>query len=109
VIEELDDRIAHLRAKERALAQEREELERAITTAPITSLLMKPQEAARYIGVGRQHMYRLLRPGPYGAPPEIPSIKVGARNLLVPRQACDEWVRAQMDSLRSLPRAVKRA
>ncbi len=109
MIEELDDRIAHLRARERVLAEERAELERAIATTPITSLLLKPQEAARYMGVGRQTMYRLLRPGPYGAPPEIPSIKVGERNMLVPRQACDDWVRAQLDSLRPVARAVKRA
>ena len=108
-MDELDERIARLRTKEREVAEERELLEQALASRPVTPLLLKPADAAAYLGVGRQHMYRLLRPGPYSQAPEIPSIQVGARRLLVPREACDQWVKTQIDVGRSDPRAVKRA
>ena len=103
-MDELDERIARLRAKEREVAEERELLEQALASRPVTPLLLKPADAAAYLGVGRQ-----LRPGPYSQAPEIPSIQVGARKLLVPREACDQWVKTQIDVGRSDPRAVKRA
>ena len=41
-MDELDERIARLRAKEREVAEERELLEQALASRPVTPLLLKP-------------------------------------------------------------------
>lgn len=44
-------------------------------------------EAGRRLGIGRNLAYSLVRSG------EIPSIRLGARRLVVPRIALDEMLR----------------
>lgn len=58
------------------------------------TLLLKPEDAATYLGVGRQWMYRKLHEG------EIISIRE-ARKILVPVKALNEWIDRRMQEARS--------
>lgn len=49
------------------------------------TLLLRPDEAARLLGVGRSKIYALLASG------EVPSIRVG-RSVRVPVDALKHWV-----------------
>ncbi len=49
-------------------------------------LLLRPEEAAQMIGVGRSRMYALL------ASREVPSVRIG-RSVRVPVEALRNWVR----------------
>jgi excisionase family DNA binding protein len=53
------------------------------------TLLLKPEDAAKYLNVGRQKMYSMLASG------EIVSIKM-SRKILVPVKALNEWVDERM-------------
>lgn len=57
------------------------------------TLLLKPEDAAKYLGVGRQWMYSKLASG------EIVSIRE-ARKILVPVKALNEWVDKRMQEAR---------
>lgn len=57
------------------------------------SLLLKPEDAARVLGVGRQFMYELIHAG------EIISIPM-RRKILVPYQALVDWVTMKMEEAR---------
>lgn len=48
-------------------------------------LLLRVEEAAALLGIGRDLAYRLARSG------EIPAVRLG-RRLLVPRQALIAWI-----------------
>ena len=52
-------------------------------------LLMRVEEASRYLSLGRTKTYELLAQG------EIPSIRLG-RSLRVPREALRSWIQAQI-------------
>jgi excisionase family DNA binding protein len=54
------------------------------------TLLVKPEDAAKYLGVGRQAMYLMLTSG------EIPSIRKN-RKILVPVKALTDWVDEQIE------------
>lgn len=58
------------------------------------TLLLKPEDAAKYLGVGRQWMYRKLAEG------EIVSIRE-ARKILVPVKALNEWIERRMEEGRN--------
>lgn len=68
------------------------ELRRQYPRVPDT-LLLKPEAAAKYLGVGRQWMYAKLHSG------EIISIQE-ARKILVPVKALNEWVDKRMQEAR---------
>lgn len=53
-------------------------------------LTLTVPKAAAYLGIGRDLMYELVRTG------EIPSIRLKNR-ILVPREACEVWLRKQID------------
>ncbi len=57
-------------------------------------LLLRPQEAAELLGVGRSKVYALLAAG------ELPSIKVG-RSVRVPAEALKLWVSNQTSQSRT--------
>jgi excisionase family DNA binding protein len=57
------------------------------------ALLLKPTDAARELGVGRQFMYDLIEKGPDNG--GVASIRM-ARKILVPRQALLDWVAKRM-------------
>lgn len=59
------------------------------------SLLLKPEDAAKVLGVGRQFMYDLIHDG------EIPSILM-RRKILVPYQGLVDWVTAKMQEARDV-------
>lgn len=48
-------------------------------------ILLKPQQAAEVLGIGRSLIYLLIRDG------KLPTVKVG-NSLRVPRAALDQWV-----------------
>jgi len=52
--------------------------------------LMRVEEVARYLGIGRSKTYQLL-----GVPGGIPVIRIG-KCVRVQRQAVDRWIAAQM-------------
>ncbi len=49
------------------------------------TLLLRPEDAARELGIGRSKTYELLRRG------EIPSIRIG-RSVRVPAAQLREWI-----------------
>jgi len=49
-------------------------------------LLLKPQEAAQVLGIGRSLMYELIARG------EIPSVRLG-RCLRVSKESLQKWIR----------------
>lgn len=51
-------------------------------------LLLKPNEAAELLGVGRSKMYELL------STEKVPSIKIGG-SIRIPTKALTEWVEKQ--------------
>ena len=51
----------------------------------VDKLLLRPQEAAELLGVGRSKVYALLAAG------EIPSVRVG-KSVRVPAAALRRWV-----------------
>jgi hypothetical protein len=53
------------------------------------SLLLKPTDAAKWLGVGRQFMYDLIRDGPNNG--GVASIRL-SRKILVPRRSLEDWV-----------------
>lgn len=57
------------------------------------SLLLKPTDAARILGVGRQFMYDLIQAGPMNG--GVPSIRM-SRKILVPYQGLVDWVAKRM-------------
>jgi len=57
---------------------------------------MSIPKAAKYLGVGRDLMYELVKSG------QIRSFKVGNRSL-VPRTSCDEWLQGQLDAASKEP------
>lgn len=48
-------------------------------------LLLRPEEAAEYLAIGRTQVYNLVRTG------ELSSVKIG-RLRRIPRSACDQYV-----------------
>lgn len=54
-----------------------------MTTIP--RVLLTPEEAAEALGVGRTHLFKLIRTG------EIPSVKIG-RLRRIPAHALDAYV-----------------
>lgn len=58
------------------------------------SLLLKPEDAAKVLGVGRSFMYTLIHEG------EIPSILM-RRKILVPYQGLVDWVTKKMREAQS--------
>ena len=61
-------------------------------------LLLKPEEAAALIGVGRSKMYAMLARG------ELAAVRVG-KCLRIPPRALHEWVQSQRTSM---PEAASR-
>lgn len=54
-------------------------------------LLLKPDEAARLLGVSRTKVYTLI------GRRDIPSIRMGG-SIRVPREALEAWVRANTEA-----------
>lgn len=52
------------------------------------TLLLRPEEAARELGIGRSKTYDLLRRG------EIPSIRIG-RSVRIPASKLRDWIERQ--------------
>ena len=52
-------------------------------------LLLRPNEAAELIGVGRSKVYELIASG------QIPSVRIGA-SVRVPLESLKEWIAAQV-------------
>ena len=46
-----------------------------------SQLAVKPEEAAKMLGIGRSLIYEMIKTG------EIPAVRLGARRLLVPVEA----------------------
>jgi excisionase family DNA binding protein len=57
-------------------------------------LLLRPQEVAELLGVGRSKVYALLASG------ELPSIRVG-HSVRVPAEALRHWVSSQTNNTRT--------
>jgi excisionase family DNA binding protein len=53
-------------------------------TKEIKSLAVKPEEAARMLGIGRNLMYEMIKSG------DIQAIRLGERRLLVPVAALEK-------------------
>ena len=51
-------------------------------------LLLRPTEAAELIGIGRSHVYALIKDG------TLPSVKLG-KSLRVPTDRLRQWVERQ--------------
>lgn len=51
-------------------------------------LLLRPDEAARLLGISRSKCYALVAAG------AIPAVRIG-RSVRVPRAALDEWIARQ--------------
>lgn len=60
----------------------------------VERMLLKPQEAAEALGIGRTKLYELLKRG------VLPSVKVGA-SLRVPVQGLKTWTEEQTNELTS--------
>lgn len=56
-----------------------------IKNAITIAMLMKPEEVARALGVGRSKVYQMLNSG------ELPHIRAG-KSLRVPRGALETWI-----------------
>ena len=54
------------------------------------TLLLRPEDAARELGIGRSKTYELLRRG------EIPSIRIG-RSVRVPAEKLRQWINEQAE------------
>ena len=54
------------------------------------TLLLRPEEAARELGIGRSKTYELLKRG------EIPSIRIG-RSVRVPAEKLRQWINEQAE------------
>lgn len=54
-------------------------------------LLLKPSEAATWLGVGRMRVYELIQQG------RIPTVRVGSR-LRIPAEQLREWVRRESNN-----------
>ena len=65
-------------------------------------LLLRPEEAAETLGIGRSKTYELLASG------ELPSIKVG-RSMRVPTDALRAWIRDRTPNTQPLPPRVELA
>lgn len=52
-------------------------------------LLLRPPEAAQFAGIGRHHMYELIRTG------ELAVIRRG-RSMYVSRKAIEEWIEREL-------------
>ncbi len=55
-------------------------------------LLLRPEEAARVLRVGRSKLYSLVARG------ELPVIRVGARGVRIPAGALNEWIAAHIQN-----------
>jgi len=53
----------------------------------MNKLLLRPEEAAELIGVGRSKLYKMVALG------VVPSVRLGGRSLRVPASALKDWVR----------------
>ena len=51
------------------------------------SLLLKPEETAKLLGLGRTKVYEMLAAG------ELPVIRIG-RNVRIPREGLHRWIAA---------------
>ncbi len=56
---------------------------------PETPIFVRPEGAARLLGISRMAVYQLLREG------ELPSLKMGRRRM-IPREAVEAWARQRM-------------
>lgn len=52
-----------------------------------SQLAVKPEEAAKMLGIGRSLIYEMIKTG------EIPAVRLGARRLLVPVEALENLLR----------------
>jgi len=52
-------------------------------------LLLKPNEAAEMLGIGRMRIYELVRQN------RIPTVRVGMR-VRIPTEALREWIRSEV-------------
>jgi len=50
----------------------------------VRTLAVKPEEAARMLGIGRNLVYEMIKSG------EIPAVRLGERRLLVPIAALEK-------------------
>ena len=67
-------------------------MEQKVTEQPVTSPVMSVEDAAAYIGVGRSHMYEMLR----GPDPVISSFKLaGTRLRKILRADLDRFIDEQ--------------
>jgi excisionase family DNA binding protein len=69
----------------------REEREDLIVTRPVgfSSLLLRPEEAARLLAIGRSKLYELLASG------ELASVRIG-RLRRVPLRAVEEFIEVRV-------------
>jgi excisionase family DNA binding protein len=61
-------------------------------TEAVPKLLLTPEEAAQALGIGRSHVYELLRRG------QLKSVRIGACRR-VPAAALDEFVASLQEAL----------
>jgi hypothetical protein len=56
------------------------------------TMLLKPAEAMTELRVSRATLFKLLRSGPNGEPPEIESFLIGPNARRIPRTALEAYV-----------------
>lgn len=55
------------------------------------NILLRPDEAAKQLAIGRSKLYELLSQG------KLPKIVIG-RSIRIPAEALSKWVQEQLDS-----------